>query len=57
MSERVDSSAMYAAFDERRSAKPDMAQELGLVDGLPTIVHSTVFPILDKIIATPCPLA
>ena len=55
MSELVDSSAMHAAFDEWRSANPDMAQELGLVDGLPTIVHNTVFPTLDMIIPIPCP--
>ena len=58
LSERVDSVAMLAALQEWRSANPDMAEELGLVAGLPTInhCHEDALPEPDAgIIGIPCP--
>ena len=58
LSERVDSVAMLSAFDEWRSANPDMAEELGLVAGLPTIMHGNQEDIPGPdaaLIEVPCP--
>ena len=56
LSERVDSRAMFSAFQEWRSANPDMAKELGLVNGLPTINDCPEVPFPDaRVIEIPCP--
>ena len=56
LSERVDSVAMLQAFQKWRSSNPDMAKELGLVDGLPTIHHCPGVPFPDvRVIEIPCP--
>ena len=57
LSERVDSTAMLHALQAWSSANPDMAKELGLEKGLPTINHcpSLDSPDMKKVMEIPCP--
>ena len=56
LSELVDAAAIRAAFNHWRENNPELAQQLGLVGGLPVIVHCPEFgSVEDKMIEMPCP--
>ena len=54
-SELVDSAAMLQAYKVWRKKNPEMARELGIHQGLPTVAHSPELGIDAASMEIPCP--